>query len=119
MSVDVAGVATIFRDDESTFPVQLHLQRTEIIMNTAEIPAFLVEPAAGMVYRTGGVFFCHHFRNACGIKLSPAFIKRYPHSDGRDIVQVIYGVQTLLLPAFPAFPGATGEQLIMIILRVG
>ena len=92
MPVDVAGVATIFQDDESTFPVQLHLQRTEIIMNTAEIPAFLVEPAAGMVYRTGGVFFCHHFRDTGGIELPPALVERHPHGNGRHIVQMIYGV---------------------------
>jgi hypothetical protein len=88
-------------------------------MNTAEIPAFLVEPAAGMVYRTGGVFFCHHFRNTGSIELSPAFVEGHPYGDGRDIVQVIYGVKTFLFPAFPAFFRTTGEQLIMIILRVG
>jgi len=61
-------------------------------MNTAEIPAFLVDPAAGMVYRTGGVFFGHHFGNAGGIELSPAFVEGHPYGDGRDVVQVIYGV---------------------------
>jgi len=87
-------------------------------MNTAEIPTFLVEPAAGMVYRTGGVFFCHHFRDTGGIELPPALVERHPHSNGRHIVQMIYGVKTFLFPAFPAFFRTTGEQFIMIVLRV-
>ena len=95
---NMAGETAVFTDDKSSFSVRFYLQRPEIIVDASEIPSLLVEPAAGVVHRTGGVFFSDQLCDPGGVKLSPAFIERNPDRQRRHVAKMIHRIQTLLLP---------------------
>ena len=85
MPRDAAGIAAILGEDKSA-RVFDNAQFPEIIMYTFEIPSSLVKPAAGLVNRAGGILGLYQPGNSVGVELPPAFVKRNPCSDGRDII---------------------------------
>ena len=92
--------AILGENDGSAVPD--YLQPSEIIVDTAYIPALLVKPAAGVVDQPGLIPVADQFFSFQGIELSPAFVEQDPESDTGAIIEELYGLlrgmEPFLLP---------------------
>ena len=113
-----AVVAAVFRQADG--PLLLGrlfvVIRPEIPVNTFDVPAALIVPAAGVVDRPGIIPLSDKLRSFQGVKLPPALVKGYPQRQTHGIVQQVYHLsQLLVVVGAPRFI-APGKIAVAVIL---